>query len=55
MFEFDAQYTKIHLFCWLPETSIFNFMTEIIKLDLSLQFMSPSLSDQMFLSLLFPR
>ena len=49
MFEFDAHYTKIHLFCRLPETSICNFMTEIINLDLSLQFMSPSLSDQMFL------
>ena len=48
MFEFDAQYTKIHLFCRLPETSICNFMTEIINLDLSLQFMSPSLSDQIF-------
>ena len=49
MFEFDARYTKIHLFCRLPETSNCNFMTEIINLDLSLQFMSPSLSDQIFL------
>ena len=53
MFEFDAQYTKIHLFCRLPETSICNFMTEIINLDLSLQFMSPSLSDQIFFHFCF--